>query len=145
MREMNILQEEDLPYFEELEKAGKAVILRFDSLDDLMNFDFGALLGEDEREPELKEIEEWISQQKDLIKRKGEEAENKEAQITQNEQQILLLQKLQECSLPAMDKALITRAIDLKMPYHQILELLEPEIAYEQRQTSIREFQAKQK
>ena len=37
MREMDILQKEDLPYFEELEQAGKAVILRFDSMEDLMN------------------------------------------------------------------------------------------------------------
>ena len=145
MREMNILQKEDLPYFEELEKAGKAVILRFDSLDALMHYDFEALFQEDAREPDLREIEEWISQQKEIILQKGEEAKQKEDQITSQEQELMLLRKLQECSLPAGDKALIAKAIEIRMPSEKILELLEPELVYEHRKRSIREFQAKQK
>lgn len=145
MREMNILQKEDLPYFEELEKAGKAVILRFDSLDDLMDFDFGALFQEDAREPDLRKIEEWIGQQKEIILQKGEEAKQKEEQITSQEQEIVLLKKLQECSLPAEDKALIAKAIEIQMPSEKIIELLDPELIYEHRKISMREFQAKQK
>lgn len=145
MREMNILQKEDLPYFEELEKAGKAVILRFDSLDALMNYDFGALFQDDVREPDLREIEQWIGQQKEIILQKGEEAKQKEEQITSREQEIVLLKKLQECSLPAEDKALIAKAIEIQMPSEKILELLDPELIYEYRKRSIREFQAKQK
>lgn len=145
MREMNILQKEDLPYFEELEKAGKAVILRFDSLDALMNYDFGALFQDDVREPDLREIEEWIGQQKEIILQKGEEAKQKEEQITSREQEIVLLKKLQECSLPAEDKALIAKAIEIQMPSEKILELLDPELIYEYRKRSILEFQAKQK
>lgn len=145
MREMNILQKEDLPYFEELEKAGKAVILRFDSLDALMNYDFGALFQDDVREPDLREIEEWIGQQKEIILQKGEEAKQKEKQITSREQEIVLLKKLQECSLPAEDKALIAKAIEIQMPSEKILELLDSELIYEYRKRSIREFQAKQK
>lgn len=143
MKEMNILQKEDLPYFEEMEKEGKAVILRFETLEDLMNYDLDKLLKEGEREPDLEEIEKWISEQKGLIKRKGKEAVRTEEKIIDAEKQILLLKKLQECSLPAEDKELVSRAIELGMPDGQILQLLEPETAYEQRQEMIREFQEK--
>ena len=143
MKEMNILQKEDLPYFEELEKEGKAVILRFETLDDLMNYDLDKLLKEGEREPDLEEIEKWISEQKGIIKRKGKEAVRTEEKIIDAEKQILLLKKFQECSLPAEDKELVFRAIELGMPDGQILQLLEPGTAYEQRQEMIREFQAK--
>ena len=141
MREMNILQKEDLPYFEELEKVGKAVILRFDSLDSLMNYDFGALFQEDAREPDLRKIEEWIGRQKEIILQKGEEAKQKEDQITSQEQELMLLRKLQKCSLPVEDRALIAKAIEIRMPFEEILELLKSELDYEQRARKIQGFQ----
>lgn len=142
MREMNILQKEDLPYFEELEKQGKAVILRFDSLDGLMDYNLEDLLKDGEREPNLNEIEKWISEQKEIIQKKGDGVLRAEKHISDVEKQLTLLQRLQGCSLPPEDKALVSRAINLRIPYDQVLELLEPEIAYEQRREVIRTFEA---
>ena len=134
MKEMNILQKEDLPYFEELEKTGKAVILRFESLDDLVNFDLDALLNEDGKEPTLDEIQKWITSQEALLKEKHQQAQEQEKRILTQEQQIELLKRVQVCHLPDEDKSLIMQALQEGFPFEQILELMKEELTHEQRQ-----------
>lgn len=134
MKEMNILQKEDLPYFEELEKTGKAVILRFESLDDLVNFDLDALLNEDGKEPTLEEIQKWITSQEALLKEKHQHAQEQEKRILTQEQQIELLKRVQVCHLPDEDKSLVMQALQEGFPFEQILELMKEELTHEQRQ-----------
>lgn len=137
MREMDILQKEDLPYFEELEQAGKAVILRFDSMEDLMNYDLDALLKSDGTEPSFEEIQAWMTEQRVTLQKQSSIAETSKEHIVSMEQQLELLQQLQECALPVEDKELIGEAIKDRLPYETIMELLRPELTHEQRQIAI--------
>ena len=134
MKEMNILQKDDLPYFEELEKAGKAVILRFESLDDLMHFDLEALLNEDGKEPTFDDIQKWITSQEGLLKEKHQQARDQEKRILTQEQQLELLKRVQVCHLPDEDRALVMQALEEGFPFEQILELMKEELTHEQRQ-----------
>ena len=143
MKEMNILQKDDLPYFEELEKAGKAVILRFESLDDLMHFDLEALLNEDGREPTLDEIQKWIASQEGLLKEKHQQAERQEKRILTQEQQLELLKRVRACHIPEEDKALIMQGLEAGFPFEQILELMKEELTHEQRQLKYQDISEK--
>ncbi len=143
MNEMNILQKEDLPYFEELEKAGKAVILRFDSMEDLMCYDLDALLKPDGSEPSLEEIQNWMKRQKNVLQKQCAIAEESKTQIVSMEQQLVLLQKLRECALPIEDKELVDEAIKMKLPNDTVMELLRPELTHEQRQIAIQKAKIK--
>lgn len=131
---MNILQKEDLPYFEELEKAGKAVILRFESLDDLFNFDLDALLNDEGKEPTFDEIQKWITSQEGLLKKNHQQAQEQEKRILTQEQQVELLKRVQVCHLPDEDKSLVMQAFQEGYPFEEILELMKEELTHEQRQ-----------
>ena len=62
MRDMEILKEGDIPYFEELEKEGKAVIIRLDAAA-LLNLDLSELFPDTEEEamPSDDQVKKWLA------------------------------------------------------------------------------------
>lgn len=62
MRDMEILKEGDIPYFEELEKEGKAVIIQVDAAA-LLNLDLSELFPDTEEEalPSDNQVKKWLA------------------------------------------------------------------------------------
>ncbi len=145
MREMNILQEADLPYFEELEKEGKAVILRFENLDDLLDLDIEKYLGLQEQPIDAEALQKWILEQKELLEKEAKQTETVQTQISDMETRRSLLMKIRECQLPSEDKKIVMQALEEDFDDEVVLELLKPELTHEQRQLKYQKYQEHKK
>lgn len=145
MREMNILQEADLPYFEELEKEGKAVILRFENLDELLDLDIEKYLGQQEQPIDAEALQKWILEQKELLEKEAKQTETVQTQISDMETRRSLLMKIRECQLPAEDKEIVMQALEEDFDDEVVLELLKPELTHEQRQLKYQKYQEHKK
>lgn len=139
MREMNILQEADLPYFEQLEKEGKAVILRFDDIEDLLDFDIETLLARGQDNLDETAIRQWIQEEQEKLKALADSAEEEHDRIAGINKQREYLELIRDNQLPNEDRALIMQAIDADLGMDAIMYMLKPEITHEQRQLKYQE------
>ncbi len=145
MQEINILKEKDLPYFERLEREGKAVILRFDSLEALAAFDFTAYLGSEKKELTMEDVAAWISKEKPAIKELGEKNERLQEEIQLNRNVLEQYMMTKDKGLTGREHVAVMVMADKGMPMEELEEILDPLLSEEERSALIWEKAAKYK
>lgn len=151
MKDMEILKEKDIPYFEELEKEGKAVIIRLD-VQKLLEMDPNELFAY-ESEPSMptdEQVIKWLEENNAIISKYVDglglksagnneegspvnpedlkkETEDKDIGIEQ------LLDAVKNAKLNEEDKDIIMDALKSNFRYTDILSLLDGNIGTAQR------------
>lgn len=125
MQEINILREKDIPYFERLEREGKAVILRFDSLAALSLFDFTAYLGAEPKELTPEDVAAWMEQEAPALAKLSKEQEELQRAIQKNEalQEMYLMTGGK--GLPGREHVAVMNMIDKGMTKAELSEIVD--------------------
>lgn len=144
MKDMELLKEGDMPYFEELEKEGKAVILRID-VDTLLNLDLDDLLSQADTIPTDAQVKAWLEKEDavvaDFIVRTRTQKEHNAAleQSLSKEKQPDAMEMLMEAvrisRLPEADNEIVQKAIMCRFSANEILDLLDDRLETSERQS----------
>lgn len=158
MRDMEILKEGDIPYFEELEKEGKAVIIRLDAAA-LLNLDLSELFPDTEEEalPSDDQVKKWLAYH-GLIMSDHQAAGQECADGGKKNQEILyghgkeasqirqaslkdLMEAVMAADLNDEDRAIISHALNYHFRPYEILALFDNQLDTETRRTMFQAYE----
>jgi hypothetical protein len=135
MKDMEILREGDIPYFEELEKEGKAVILRLD-LETLLNLDLNTLYNASDsgQIPTDEQVKAWLTANKAIVEKHVAQAAVTKAMPEAEQQEHPeqtetgiknLLEAVINAKLNQEDQEIIEKAIEHRFSAENLLLLLD--------------------
>ncbi len=133
MREINILKEKDMPYFRELEKQGKCVILEFASMEELMDFDLEAFLDRKGSDLTEKDVKEWILEERERLSSEGTTAQVLREETLGMEQELELYTMIAACTFTGTDREILNQAAATKAAPAIVKKLLDASLTTEDR------------
>lgn len=139
MQEINVLRKNDLPYFERLEKEGKAVILRFSSMEEFASFDLASYLGDESEKPlTLDEVKAWLAGEKPAVSALKERIETITENIQKDQDLTEKYLRIGQEDLSDREKVVLVELLGHGITGEELDDIFDPLITVEDRSSKIK-------